>query len=174
MPESIGGSIEEQTESLTIDDGVSAQALSSHNTAASSSEFHSPPLHVPSCEPVVTVPTGGHTEAESDTCNVAAASEHDNGVPIDSEVLVPNGGHTEAESDICNVAAASEHDHGVQIDSEVLAGADSLPVQTSSTVDVNQDVEVVVEATSDQEIYGQEAHLGVSSNLAMEVNEESH
>ncbi|KAK9030155.1 hypothetical protein V6N11_031586 [Hibiscus sabdariffa] len=207
MPEPIGGSIEEQTESLTIDDGVSAQALSSHNTAATSSEFHSPPLHVPSCESVVTVPIGGHTEAESDTCNVtatseydngvpidsevlvpasghteaesdtcnvAATSEHDNGVSIDSEVLVPTGGHTEVESDTCNVAAASEHDNGVPIDSEVLAGADLLPGQTSSAVDVNQDVEVVVEATSDQEIYGKEAHLGVSSDLAMEVNEESH
>ncbi|KAL4383145.1 hypothetical protein GQ457_15G008530 [Hibiscus cannabinus] len=60
------------------------------------------------------------------------------------------------------------------IGSEVLAGADSLPAQTSSAVDINQAVEVVVEAASDQEVYGHEVRLGVSSNLAMEVNEESH
>ncbi|KAK8533946.1 hypothetical protein V6N12_047348 [Hibiscus sabdariffa] len=115
------------------------------------------------------MPTGGHTEAVSDACNVAAASENEHG-----------GGSYPSSPSGCDVDISLQTEIGdaggssVPTGSEVITGADSLPAQAPSAVDINEAVEVVVEAASDQEIHGHEARLGVSSNLAMEVNEESH
>ncbi|KAK8994976.1 hypothetical protein V6N11_046042 [Hibiscus sabdariffa] len=116
MSESVERSIEEHTESLMIDDGVSTQAFANKQIS-------------------VVTPTDGHPAP----CNVAATSEneHEGSTPADCDVDMNQDLENEAES---------VGPFLVPTDPVGVTTADSLSEQTLSAVGVDQTVEVAVES----------------------------